>query len=338
MPDFIKKKYALAEPGNGVTMFNMEGGEINLFGSHTIIKSSEFDFYSPIEDFLTQKLVEEKADTMYNIGVGVTITLSVIAGAAIFCAVTVATGGTALVLGGIGVASTFATIKAGDYTCNTLASDKETGYDRSWQEFYQDLNKNVVEGAVTGALIYAGIFLFIDSAAMSASLMESFLNAGPVLAEVGAIGQEAAITAIPNLDALASAASIAALYEATQLGKGGERQGDKEGVHFEEGEGDKASKRESEADVPDYKKENRVPLDKETVLKGKEYQKTGKKVKGAQVYKKGNQYYYRDTFHTGESAHLEVFDKRGYHLGEADPLTGALRPGTADATKAINIK
>ena len=42
-------------------------------------------------------------------------------------------------------------------------------------------------------------------------------------------------------------------------------------------------------------------------------------MKGAQVYKKGDQYYYRDTYHRGESSHLEVFDKRGNHLGEADP-------------------
>ena len=74
-------------------------------------------------------------------------------------------------------------------------------------------------------------------------------------------------------------------------------------------------------------------MDKETVVIGKEYQKIGKKVKGAQVYKKGNQYYYRDTFHVGESAHLEVFDKKGHHLGEADPLTGKLLPGTADPKK-----
>ncbi len=97
-------------------------------------------------------------------------------------------------------------------------------------------------------------------------------------------------------------------------------------------------KGDSETDIPDYKKENRVPLDKETVLNGKEYQKTGKKVKGAQVYKSGDQYYYRDTFHTGESAHIEVFDKRGNHLGEADPMTGILKPETADPTKTINVK
>ncbi len=90
--------------------------------------------------------------------------------------------------------------------------------------------------------------------------------------------------------------------------------------------------------APDYIKDNRVPLDKETALSGKEYQKTNIKVKGAQVYKNGDKYYYRDTFHTGEASHLEVFDKRGNHIGEANPQTGELIPGTADPTKKINVK
>lgn len=90
--------------------------------------------------------------------------------------------------------------------------------------------------------------------------------------------------------------------------------------------------------TPDYIKDNRVPLDKETALNGKEYQKTKIKVKGAQVYKKDDKYYYRDTLHKGEASHLEVFDKRGNHIGEANPQTGQLIPGTADPTKKINVK
>ncbi|EKQ57371.1 peptidoglycan-binding protein, partial [Clostridium sp. Maddingley MBC34-26] len=90
--------------------------------------------------------------------------------------------------------------------------------------------------------------------------------------------------------------------------------------------------------APDYIKDNRVPLDKETVLSSKDYTKTNIKVKGAQVYKNGDNYYYRDTFHTGEASHLEVFDKRGNHIGEANPQTGELIPGTADPTKKINVR
>ena len=88
----------------------------------------------------------------------------------------------------------------------------------------------------------------------------------------------------------------------------------------------------------DYIADNRVPMDNEIILGSGTFQKTKIRVKGATVYKKGNKYYYRDTFHTGESAHLEVFDKFGNHLGEADPKTGELKPGTADSSKKIKIK
>ncbi|PXV83704.1 hypothetical protein C8E03_1451 [Lachnotalea glycerini] len=87
-----------------------------------------------------------------------------------------------------------------------------------------------------------------------------------------------------------------------------------------------------------YVKDKRVPLDRETVLSGSDYNKTNMKVKGATVYKNGDKYYYRDTLHTGKRAHLEVFDKKGNHLGEADPLTGKLNPNTADKSKKLKIK
>ena len=87
-----------------------------------------------------------------------------------------------------------------------------------------------------------------------------------------------------------------------------------------------------------YIKEERVPLDRETVLSNDEYVKTKMKVKGASVYKKGDRYYYRDTLHKGERAHLEVFDKKGLHLGEANPLNGELIANTADKRKKLKLK
>lgn len=83
--------------------------------------------------------------------------------------------------------------------------------------------------------------------------------------------------------------------------------------------------------------ENRVPLDKETVLNASDYIKTSKKIKGASVYKRGNNYYYRDTMHKGKAAHLEVFDKNGKHIGEADPQTGKIRANSADPKKRLKI-
>lgn len=95
---------------------------------------------------------------------------------------------------------------------------------------------------------------------------------------------------------------------------------------------------ENEEDQPDYVRENRVPRDDETFLAGDEYQKTGRQIKGANVYKKGNNNYYRDTLHKGKRAHVEVFDRTGRHLGEADPITGRIRPGSIDPSKIYKPK
>ena len=84
-----------------------------------------------------------------------------------------------------------------------------------------------------------------------------------------------------------------------------------------------------------WERDNRVPQDNETVLKNGEYKATNKRVKGAKVYEKDGKYYHRDTLHKGKASHLEVYNKRGNHLGEADPKTGILKPGTADPTKTL---
>lgn len=61
-------------------------------------------------------------------------------------------------------------------------------------------------------------------------------------------------------------------------------------------------------------------------------------MKGARVYKKGNYYYHRDTFHKGYGAHLEVYNKRGKHIGEADIYTGELIPNTEDKEKHLDLQ
>jgi hypothetical protein len=90
--------------------------------------------------------------------------------------------------------------------------------------------------------------------------------------------------------------------------------------------------------IPQFIKDDRVPLDKETVLISALFKKTKiPSVKGARVYIKDNLFYHRDTFHTGQSAHLEVYNKRGIHLGEADIFTGIIRADTADKTKTLYL-
>ena len=88
----------------------------------------------------------------------------------------------------------------------------------------------------------------------------------------------------------------------------------------------------------DFIKNNRTPLDNETILKSKKFVKTKiPTVKGAIVYKKENKYYHRDTFHIGKAAHLEAYDIRGEHIGEADAITGELIPNTIDKTKKLHL-
>lgn len=86
-----------------------------------------------------------------------------------------------------------------------------------------------------------------------------------------------------------------------------------------------------------YIRENRLPQDSETILSDGTFDKIGKVERhGAQVYKKDKKYYYRDTLHFGKDAHLEVFDRKGNHLGEADPLTGEIKPHSADSKKKLS--
>ena len=40
MAEIYNGKYALADPSSGLTAFSMEGGEINMFGSCTKIKTT----------------------------------------------------------------------------------------------------------------------------------------------------------------------------------------------------------------------------------------------------------------------------------------------------------
>ena len=156
MSDIFKKTYTVAEPGCGLTVFSMEGSEINLFGSYTLISTSAEDFFEPIKDFLHEKFVEEKADTMYHIGVGVAVVLGVLAGVAIGVAVG-ATFGAALGVAVVASDTALTFLEAGfmlagaslfvnNYTSKTLASDKALGYDRSWLEFAGDMLEKIDEG------------------------------------------------------------------------------------------------------------------------------------------------------------------------------------------------
>lgn len=75
-----------------------------------------------------------------------------------------------------------------------------------------------------------------------------------------------------------------------------------------------------------------------TLKDSKRFVSTGKHKNGAVVYKEmqTGYYWYKDTFHTSESEHYEVFDSTGKrHLGEAG-IDGILDASKADRTKRIN--
>ncbi|HSO00746.1 MAG TPA: hypothetical protein VLS89_20780 [Candidatus Nanopelagicales bacterium] len=89
---------------------------------------------------------------------------------------------------------------------------------------------------------------------------------------------------------------------------------------------------------PDYLNPPRTPLDRETVLSGSSYSRTGQTNAGAQVYRSASgTVEYRDTFHTGKGSHIEVFERSGTHVGERCPHCGRLKPGSADPSKRFKL-
>jgi hypothetical protein len=77
------------------------------------------------------------------------------------------------------------------------------------------------------------------------------------------------------------------------------------------------------------------PTDEQTCLRDRLlFETTGRLQQGRTIYrhKTTGDFYYVDNLHFGAAAHLEVFDKRKGHRGEAS-LDGTLRPGTKDARK-----
>lgn len=82
----------------------------------------------------------------------------------------------------------------------------------------------------------------------------------------------------------------------------------------------------------------RPPLDEETCLvyAGRFQRMHGLRNKGRQVYleRKSSLYFCVDSGHRRDDAHLEVFDARGNHIGEAN-LDGDINLSKADATKSL---
>ncbi len=50
MAEIYNGRYALADPGSGLTVVSMENGELNMFGSCTRIRTTQWESYPVIED------------------------------------------------------------------------------------------------------------------------------------------------------------------------------------------------------------------------------------------------------------------------------------------------
>lgn len=159
MADVMNGRFALADPSSGLTALSLEGGELNMFGKCTRIRTTQRDSFPVIDDAPTELKVVEESNSLSQfingaIGLVVGVALGAVA-VALIAAAGAATGGAALpfLLGAIPfmVASTAAictTVQVNEY-------DKLTGYNRSPIEFSSILAENVNAGYAAGAMIAA---------------------------------------------------------------------------------------------------------------------------------------------------------------------------------------
>lgn len=191
-------KYSLVEPGSGVTVFSMEGGEINLFGSYTNIITTGVDTYPPINDSLTSKKTENKTEQMEKEGTGVTVVLAVLGGLAIIAAPFISIpvlGLGSLLLGTVCVS---ASVETGRYTAETVKNDRITGYDRDIKDFRKGLADSASVGAKKGAEAFVTA---LDILSIVSGFNGIMGPKPPTAALAGADGEMIAVPEILEVDA-----------------------------------------------------------------------------------------------------------------------------------------
>ncbi len=156
MANIVNGRYALADPSSGLTMLSLEGGELNMFGSYTRIRTTHKESYPVIDDEPTELAVKNNVIGQLITGLAIA---AVLAGVAI---AVVVTGGAALAplacaLGG-------AAIGVGAVAIGTAINDSETGYNRSWGEYWGGLITGGYIGFMAGAAVY-GIIAAVPAAA-----------------------------------------------------------------------------------------------------------------------------------------------------------------------------
>ena len=81
------------------------------------------------------------------------------------------------------------------------------------------------------------------------------------------------------------------------------------------------------------------PRDEQTLLRDTiRFRKTSFRYDGRFIYCEltTGRYWYVDNLHEGKAAHVEIFDKRGFHIGEAD-LQGNIDTAKKDKDKTIDL-
>jgi len=84
---------------------------------------------------------------------------------------------------------------------------------------------------------------------------------------------------------------------------------------------------------------NKPPTDEQTILSDDaQFKKTALICQGRKIYQElaKHRYWYVDNLHYGKAAHLEVFDEKGKHIGEAD-LQGNIDYSKKDPKKTIDL-
>ena len=64
MADIMNGRYALADPGSGVTVISLEGGELDMFGDYTLVRTTQRDSYPPINDAPVELEMEKKSNLL----------------------------------------------------------------------------------------------------------------------------------------------------------------------------------------------------------------------------------------------------------------------------------
>lgn len=157
MADIINGRYALADPYSGLTVFSLEGGELNMFGSCTRIRTSQREAYPAIDDAPTELKVESKSNFLSTlaygiIGAAVSACLAAVA-ISIVASATVLTGGAALAA----CAFLGASLTTFAFTAGMVENDLRTGNNKSPVEFMAELMENAIIGYGAGATVYGVI-------------------------------------------------------------------------------------------------------------------------------------------------------------------------------------